>query len=402
MASAAAQPLSNLVFNVGTTIQDTDLQNWSYVLLGSPQVQLLAGQRFAVYGKNGLPADPGAFTLRGTIFQQSDTTAINNLLNQSVALGEDLSALDAALGFLLRNVPGISSQTLPQKVLTAFLTAAGDPTTAPALMVLARLHPGFNLCSGQAFSEVISATTTYEVREVDPASGLPDEVVGRVTIMPGAPVVLPAPGYPFQVVTNATSDHLRIRLRWGTPDALRRLSLLQFGFNVWRIALAAALAGNFNTTPPTTAALTSNPDFTRVNTMPVLAMTDYAPLDGPGGPNDPADTSTCFFSDRNGRSPGIAQFPPTNTPPGYLAAPFNDGDQFYYFITARDVLGRDGLVSPGGLGTACRKRPPPAPMNLRVFNKTQVLLLGGGQTTNQEQLLLHWAFRSARLRPRPC
>src|ERR1039458_4058283 len=33
---AIAQPLSNLVFTVGTTIQDASLNNWSYVLLGAP------------------------------------------------------------------------------------------------------------------------------------------------------------------------------------------------------------------------------------------------------------------------------------------------------------------------------------------------------------------------------
>jgi hypothetical protein len=390
LGTSSAQPLSNLVFTVGTTIQDAGHQNWSYVVLGSPQFQLLGGKRFAVYGKTGLPADPGSFTLRGTIFPQTDTTAINSLLNKSVGLGEDLTSLGGALDVLLRNVPNISSQTLPQKVLTALQTAINDPSVAPSMLMLARMHPGFNLCSGQGFAEVITVTTTYEVREVDPGTGVANEVVGRVTIFPGAPVILPAPGVPFQVVTNAPSDHLRIRLRWGTPDALRRLSLLQFGFNVWRIPRAAAEAANFNVTPPDVATLHANPSFTRVNTMPVMATTDYAPLLGPGGPNDPSDRTTYFLGDSNGRSPGIAQFPPGQTPPGYLATPFNDGDQFYYFVTARDILGRDGLVSPGGLATACRRMPPSTPTNLTVFNTTQVLLSGGAKT-NQERLLLRWA-----------
>src|ERR1035438_5053879 len=66
-ATAIAQPISNLVFTVGTTIQDPSLQNWSYVLLGSTQPQLLAGKRFAIYGKTGFPTNGGPFTLRATV-----------------------------------------------------------------------------------------------------------------------------------------------------------------------------------------------------------------------------------------------------------------------------------------------------------------------------------------------
>lgn len=66
-----------------------------------------------------------------------------------------------------------------------------------------------------------------------------------------------------------------------------------------------------------------------------------------------------------------------------------DGTNFYYFITARDILGRDGLSSPAGLATACRRIPPAAPTNLKVFNTVQVLPVGTG-TTNQERLLVRW------------
>jgi hypothetical protein len=388
-AATLAQPLSNLVFTVGTTIQDASAQNWSYVLLGTPEPQLLSGKRFAVFGKTGFPTNSGTFTLRGTIFQQTDVNSINTLLSQSVALGDDLTSLGNSLNLLLHKVSGITSQTLPQKVLAAFQTAATDPGTASALMILERLHPGLTRCAGQAFAEIIATTTTYEVREIDPNTSVPGEVVGRVTIVPGSPTVLPAPGFPFQVMTNAPSDHLRVRLRWGTPDALRRVSLLQFGFNVWRIPLAAAQAGGFDVTPPALPQLYSNTNFVRVNMLPVMATKDYAPLAGPNGPDDAADRITYFFSDSNGHSPGSAQFSPGQTPLGYLTPPFNDGDQFYYFVTARDILGRDGLVSPGGLATACRKNIPSAPAKLSVLNSVQ-FSSPGGTPTNQQNLLVRW------------
>src|SRR6185312_862468 len=163
------------------------------------------------------------------------------------------------------NVPGILGQTLPQRILTAFQLANTDPAIAGALPLLANANPGLQLCAGHAFSEQIATTTTYEVREINAATGSADYVVGRVTLVPGAAVVLPAPGQPFQVMTNSPSDHLLIRLRWGSPPELRRLAPLQFGYNVWRIPKAAAEAGNFNVTPPTIAQLYSNTNFTRAN-----------------------------------------------------------------------------------------------------------------------------------------
>jgi hypothetical protein len=372
--SFAQTPLSNLVFTVGTSASN----NWSYVLVNATTPSLLAGKRFAVYGKPGYPTNAGAFTLRGNIFQQTDTTAINTLLNQSVALGQDLNALNNSFARvvgtniigLLHNVPGIVGQTLPQRVLTAFQFASTDPTAANSLALLANGNPGLQICAGHAFAEQISGTTTYEVREINPGSGAADYVVGRVTINPGVPVILFAPGQPFQVMTNLPSDHLLIRMRWGTPPELRRLSVLQFGYNIWRIPKAAAEAGNFHITPPTPAQLNGNTNFTRANsTAAIFTTKDFTTGSGAGAADDPADRTTYFFAD-NGRAT--------------LHTNFNAGDQFYYFVTARDLLGRDGLVSPGRLMTACRRLLPTTPEDVRVENAVLP------SSTNQPRLQVIW------------
>jgi hypothetical protein len=382
-----AQPIDDLIFTAGTTIQDASAHHWSYVLIGAPQPALLAGKRFAVFGKPGLPTNSAPFSLRGTVFQQTDPAAINNLLNQAVALNENPAALSDALNTLLHNVPGIASLPLEQKVLTAFQLAGSDSVLAQSILLLAGMHPGLKLATGQAFAEQITTTTTYEVRDINPATGIPGDVIGRVTIIPGAPVVLPAPGFPFQVVSNAPSDHLRIRLRWGTPDALRRLSLLQYGFNIWRIPSADAISAGYNVTPPPPAQLRSNPAFVLANSAPVMAPRDYAALAGPGGPDDLTDRVTYFFADDNGRLRG--------------GQPFADGANYYYFITARDILGRDGVVSPGGLATACRRLPPQAPTNPRVLNTVvpgstnqSALLVTWRQNTNAADLVTqYWVYR---------
>jgi hypothetical protein len=372
---AAQTPVSNLVFTVGTTIQDSGGHNWSYVLIGTPQPQLLAGKHFAIFSKPGFPTNAGTFTLRGTIFQQSDPTAINTLLNQSIALGENLTSLSNSLNTLLHKVPGITSLPLPQKVAAGFQVAATDPNTAQMLGLLAHVNPGLTLCAGQAFSEQITVVTTYEVREVNLATGVAGDVLGRVSIIPGVPVILPAPGYPFQVVTNDPSDDLRIRLRWGTPPELRRLALLGFGFNVWRLPATNAIAAGYNTNPPTLSQLFSDSLVVQANQAPVMARQDYSTGHGAGAADDPADLTTYFLSDDNGRS--------------HHLPPFNDGAQFYYFITARDVLGRDGLVSAGGLAQACRRLRPQPPTSLKVQNALHVVTLGLTKT-NQQSLLLTW------------
>ncbi|MBI1839692.1 MAG: hypothetical protein HYR88_02430, partial [Verrucomicrobia bacterium] len=63
-----------------------------------------------------------------------------------------------------------------------------------------------------------------------------------------------------------------------------------------------------------------------------------------------------LYADDNGR----AQDP---------ARAFADGAEFAYFVTARDILGRDGLPSPAGLATACRTLGPAIPSGLKVSNQ---------------------------------
>ena len=120
--------------------------------------------------------------------------------------------------------------------------------------------------------------------------------------------------------TNDPSDNLRIRLRWGTPDQLRRLSLLSYGFDVWRLPASVALANNYNLIAPSLSALT-NGAFTLVNSAPIIASKDFSTNpSGAGSASDPADTTTYFFSDSNGRGLGVVNFPPTpptNYPTGH-------------------------------------------------------------------------------------
>jgi hypothetical protein len=370
LSANAQTSINNLVFAVGTTARDASSNDWSYVMIGSPTPAVLDGKIFAVFGKPGYPTNAGTFTARGTMARATDPGTVTSRLNQSIALGQNLTTLSNALNGLLRNTPGITGQSLAQKVLTAFQVAAANPATAQTLGVLATGNPGLQLCAGHAFSELSPATTTYELREINPLTGSPGDVVGRVTIVPNAPVILPAPGPVFQVMTNDPGDHLLIKLRWGTPPELRRLSLMSFGYNLWRIPRAVAEAGNFNNVPPTVTQLHSNTNFTRANvSSAVMARREMALGTGTGAAEDPNDRTTYFFADDGRSTTG------TN---------FLDGQEFYYFVTARDLLGRDGLSSGGRLTRACRRNPPSPPNDVRVEN---TVLTG---STNQSRLVVIW------------
>src|ERR1043165_6028728 len=96
-APAQAQaPLNDLVYTLGTTTRNAANQDWSYIVVGAGDAALLRGKRFAVFGKAGDPSSAASFTRRATLEQQTDPTAINALLNQSVNVGQDLSALSQA------------------------------------------------------------------------------------------------------------------------------------------------------------------------------------------------------------------------------------------------------------------------------------------------------------------
>jgi hypothetical protein len=330
--SLAQAPLSDLIVTVGTTARDGGNNDWSYLIVGAPSPDLLAGKRFAVFGKNGDPSSPNTFSQRGTMAKLNDVGSINLKLSQASALGQNVALLGDSLNLTLRKVSGITNQSVANKVLTALQLAQTDASVASQLDLMALGNPALSLCLGRAFAEQISGVTTYELREIHPVTGVAGDVVGRATITPGSPIVLPAPGRPLQISTTEPKDDLLIRLRWSTPDALRRLSLAGNGFNVWRIRQAVGAA--YLNTPPTIAQLYSDTNFARVNQGAVQGI----PLTAAEATSAP--DSLYFIADDNGRSRG--------------GAPFPDGERYYHFVTARDVLGRDGLVSLAGKTLACR------------------------------------------------
>ncbi len=358
ISTRAQEGLKDLLYTVGTVTTDGPGGDWAYVTWNTGSSDQLAGWRFAVYAKAGDAASAATFSKRGTAQQVSDAASITPLLARAVNLGENTESLSNTLRGLFPGLSAFPAYTPAQQLAYAIQQSVSNPTNRNSLQIASRVHPAVSLALGLAWAEPIAANQamTFEIRAIDPISAAEQPVVGRVTLVGHQPVILPAPDRPLEVIETSAKGDLNIRLRWGESVELRRLALLSYGYNVWRLPKAVAISRGWVDAPPTVGTLAAEGTARRVNNAPSFKRKDFVPGAGVNSAADLAsDPSTFFFVDDNGR--------------GTLGArPFNDGDEFCYFIAARDLLGREGLLSKGGFGIACRRLPPLAPTGLWVEN----------------------------------
>jgi hypothetical protein len=146
--------------------------------------------------------------------------------------------------------------------------------------------------------------TTFEIRAYDMTKDQDLAVIGRVTVEAGNPTQLPASGPPVLVPEASGMGDLNVRLRWGTPDELRRLGLMQFGYNLYRVPRAFAVAQGWSAaTPPslgqlTNLAATMSNVVRRVNRAPITPPKQFSL---PEAADLGADPKTMFLMDDDGR-----------------------------------------------------------------------------------------------------
>ncbi len=365
----AASEFSRTLFTVGTSTTDPEGAPLAYLAWQAEDSSLLEERHFAIYAKAG-PADSlEPYVLLGITRTQTDARTIESLLARAAALGDDLPLLEERLDSLFEAILPSEDLSLSQKLAAAILGASLEPRFQENLEILARLHPTVNLALGLAFvSRMTDTVQTFEVRDFDVASERVTGVLGRVTVTAGVPVELPAPGMAVAVPLEDARGHLNVRLRWATPDPLRRLSLLQSGFNLYRVPQDLAEANNLHGPAPDRddflQFIAGNPGAVRVNEFPVSPARPLTATEATDG----EDLSTYFLVDDNRRfAPG--------------GVPFIDGESFYYFVSARDILGRDGAISAGTLVTICGRLPPLPPRTVRVENQYTYSTNGGGVQT---------------------
>lgn len=395
-AAIAQSPVGDSLYTVGTTAVDAQGRTWAYILWQASSDGLVIGKKFSVNSKPGLATDPLDYERQGIAVVQTDPQSIGILLQRGEWLGDDLAQLEDRIDQLFVGLAPGEDVSLAEKLSIVIRGSLGDLERFGNLVMLGRLHPSVNLCIGYAFAVRIPGfgSTTFEIRNYDLASDLDMGVVGRVTLNPASPVVLPAPDAPVQVPeypAGSAKGDLNVKLRWSTAAPLRRLALLNYGFNVYRMTKIFTEGDGYHITPPSATKLSqlliAEDEVIQVNTLPVLKTRDFSSLDIA---DFVADPKTVFIADDNGRykEGGVA---------------FENGSQYYYFVAARDILGRIGAVSDGLMVTLCDRLPSDAPRRLEVVNdysydgtnNKQVLKISWEQHNNPEQdtVVAYYVYR---------
>jgi len=311
---AQDQGLGDMMFTAGT-VKTVGGNEWAWLQWMATDGALLKNRPMDIYWKAGDESSGNAFALKGTARQVTDPRAISLLLSRGAALGENLATLGGAVDSLYAGAEPAGSLSLAEKLAA--------------------------LISGSQSDIPTSGFSTFEVR--DHGTG---EIIGRLVLEAGNPVVLPAPGPIARVPESSPMGNLNIRLRWDIPADLKRLSLLQFGYNLYRVEKASATAWwGPSATPASTADLlakvASEPSAKKVNRMPILVDAATA-----------SPTTWYVVDDNDGQLPG--------------GTPFVDGEEYYYYLTALDLLARDGELSDPFLTFPCDRMAPSVPHGIET------------------------------------
>ena len=365
------QDTDKLVVTSGTAFE-RDGTTRAYLLWQPGSITTTFGMRFGVYRKPGKLDAVIPYERVGIQTLQSNPETLRALLR----LGDKV---DFNSGMVVNRIAGIYQSTVTgsgldngpdpslgaaEKLSYLIMSAAEDPQLLNQLLLLGRAHPGVMMALGHAFAIEMPADAvhTFEIRELD-AGDATVRVIGRVEVNAGKPRFAPAPGPPVQVLypvlqqkyVHSPKEHLNARLRWGQEDALRREMAATFGFDLYRVPEAVAENLGWDAAAPDREALIAllegaPQDIHRVNPLPIMIE---QPL-SLAGAADPSDKETFYYTDDNGLAHG--------------GLPFEDGETFYYFATARDICGRPCEISQGTRVVMCDRLPPLPPRILSVDN----------------------------------
>ncbi len=359
--------IGDIVYTVGTVARDSHGRDWAYLLWQATEPVLISNRVFAVYSKPGDATNNAPYTRLSLVSLQTDARVIEPLLERAANLGDDLIKLQQDLLQLFGALMPASAISRAEQLSAVLRGSLNDPRYYQNVLLLARNHAAIDLALGYADAQIIGpGKTTFEIRAFDPVANQDLAVIGRATVEAGNPTILPPTGAPVLVPEPSAKGDLNLKFRWGTPDNLRRLGLMQFGYNLYRITQGYALAHGWNEVNPpplpvlNALVLTNPPVARRVNRVPITPSKLFTIPDAANVVPPTGDTNSFFIMDDDGRGK-----------PDYFNYGFTNGAQFFYFVTARDVLGRDGTLSPGLLATVCDRMPPYPPTHVKVLNDYQ-------------------------------
>lgn len=367
----AQLPAESLITAATTGPAGGDGQAWVYVAWSPGNPEVLRGRTLRIYSKPGTPSANTPFGLLASVTEAPRSPdAIAPLLTRGAELGDGLTDLAASLDALAGDESVREAAEAGAKLAIALDLARTRPALRSLLELLATRFHGVRFALGRAWAGRLAAgPVTLEMRDHDPGTGKDLHVVARVTLNAGSPVELPAPGAPVLIPPRLTADDLRVALLWAEPDDLRRRSPLVAGFEVWRMPATQARELGLEARPPTRNELRLQAE--QINRLPLvparrLTLAEAAAAHDPGH---------AFVVDS-----------------GPTAPAWRDGDEFAWFVVARDHLGTPGAVSEGRFGFVCAAMPPPPPRDLAFENGFS----GEGATAlRQPTVTLRWSAPAA-------
>ena len=358
-AVAAAQTGLDQSVLVAGLAHSNGSNTFAWLALQPTDPTILVGKQIAVYRKSGGFTSASSFSRVGIIQPEADVNLMGSLIARAASLGENITELDRLLDEMLQSAARGPAITTAEKMSALISSSWGHEDKMRRLMMLAKQRPSIAMCAGLGHAERIPAVgvITFELREFNVTTNTDIGVIGRVAVDPSVPVVLPAPGKPVELPDTTAKGNLNATLRWGTPNGLRDLSPLHYGYDVYRVTKARALANGWDTTPPATAALlAADVGTSKVNSLAILPEKVLTNAEAANLAID-----TVFVMDDNSRFKAGG-------------SPFADGVEFYYFVVARDLLGHGGTPSAGTLVQQCDRLPPNAPRKLQVRNQADYVL----------------------------
>ena len=342
LAQAQDQGLGDMMFTAGT-VKTVGGNEQAWLQWMATDSALLKDRPMDIFWKAGDESSGNAFALKGTARQVTDPQSIALLLSRGETLGENLATLEGTVDSLYAGADPAESLSLVKKLAALISGSQADSELYNNLVFMGRAHPAVSMAIGQGFACKIPSIgfSTFEIRDHATA-----EVIGRLVLEAGNPLVLPAPGPIARVPETSPMGNLNIRLRWDIPADLRRVSLLQFGYNLYRVTRSSAktwwgLGGKPASTAILLYRVSSEESAKKVNRMPILIDASTA-----------SPTNWYAVDDNDGQSPG--------------GTPFVDGAKYYYYVTALDLLGRDGDVSDPFLTFPCDRFAPSVPHGIET------------------------------------
>ncbi len=385
LATAAPQPLDGLI-TAGTSVRrDAQAPYMAYLVWSAPGPVLPGNLSLSVWMQ---PNGTGNFVRQGIVQPVQDEPSVKLLMERSLQMGIDplllLPSVNELLAVWQPRTTAIrpeAAKTLPpaladldfsDKVSRLLKRGRELAEAGLALRQMSTSQPVLRMALGQAWAGPLPAgpPSIFELRRHDPATGTDGAVMGRVTLTPGSGVALTTPLPAVQVPDLSPTGDMTIKLRWPVPDALRRQLHHTTGFLLHRVRKAeadtAGLPANatlsqilaFRRSVPGAHTLPSEAPILPFKLLTAAQAADLNPTTG--------DPATFFFADRE--------------------ESFTDGSQFYYYLTALDLLGRQSAPSPRVLGTAVRTIPPEVPSDLSVTDE----VVTTGPSSGQRRLVLRW------------